>query len=134
MTDTWRIRPRIYISHPIRGDGRGTISENIRRALSVVTGLRLLADDRVDFYCPAEHDEPLQIAWRKGMLSVEQLLEIDYEIIKRCQALIFCNWERSEGVEKEKEFAEAQGIKTFHFPTQIKEALDYVCNETKTPG
>jgi len=45
----------------------------------------------LEIYCPAEHDESLSIAYRKGYLTIDELLNVDCEIISRRNVvLVYC--------------------------------------------
>ena len=42
----------------------------------------------IDFYVPGEHDEFVLIAYRWGVLTEKQILDIDCEIVSRCSFLV----------------------------------------------
>ena len=106
-------KPRIYISHPIRGKAgknftKKIIEENCKKAVELTK--QLAKDFRfVDWYCPAEHDEIIQILYQAGKLSEEDILWADCEIIKRCDGLLVYAFEGiehiSSGMRKEMEAA-----------------------------
>jgi len=76
---------------------------NIAQAIENVKWLRYNFP-QVDWYCPGEVNEPIQVAQDLGFLTVEQVLEIDYYIIKdNCHATLFHRWEDSEGMDGEQQ-------------------------------
>ncbi|RLD97119.1 MAG: hypothetical protein DRI92_06150, partial [Aquificota bacterium] len=81
---------RIYMSHTIRGKhgNKATPAQmqaNKDRALQFANCLRAYFLDwermdglpPVDLYVPAEHDEFVELAWKKKYLNIDQILEID---------------------------------------------------------
>ena len=113
---------RIYLSHPIRGSKRerataDDIYKNCVNAQNVAIEMGAYFNDwnkmdgfpPVDIYCPAEHDEFVQIAFNKGLLTVDKILEIDCDIVKRCDLLI-CYGFVSSGMMTELEFAEKNNV------------------------
>jgi len=100
-----------YLSHPIRGrtDGRSEeqrVKENCEDAIRMAIKLRKKFPN-LDLYCPAEHGLSLQIALKRGLLSIDDVLEIDCEIVKRCKWLFLYMPDQyiSEGMAVERDFA-----------------------------
>ncbi len=92
---------RIYLSHSIRGmKGADATQEdmdaNCERIKLVAINLRRKISSTIELYVPAEHEEFVNIAWREGFLSDEQVLATDCRIIDRCD-LVLCNVEKSKG-------------------------------------
>lgn len=85
---------RIYLSHPIRGKNQDSSPEylfnNNLKARNMADKIRELG---ATVYCPAEHEEFVQLAHDAKFLSVEQILAIDCKIIDRCDVVIFYNHE-----------------------------------------
>lgn len=117
---------RIYLSHSIRG-AKGNdatpedIAHNCRKACDFARLLRVSMPD-VEIYCPAEMDEFPDIALRKGLLSIDDLLEVDCEIISRRDVvLVFCSDNHiSNGMAVEIKYAQSHTI-----PVHIVLSLDH---------
>ena len=86
---------KIYVSHPIRGLKGKDASENDivgnLFAARVVAGIYKDWFPNIDFYVPAEHHDFINRAYEKGYLSIQQILEIDCDILKECDGVIFHN-------------------------------------------
>lgn len=83
---------RAYCSHSIRGKyGNAATDEQMaaNNQKAIEFG-RLLADEfpMIDFYVPGEHDEFVLIAYRWGLITEKQILDVDCEIVSRCNFLI----------------------------------------------
>jgi len=83
---------RIYVSHSIRGKyGKDAtdeqMAENNEKAKRFAQRLRGVFPT-IEFYVPGEHDEFVLIAYRKGILTEEQILKCDCLIINTCNLLI----------------------------------------------
>lgn len=113
---------RVYLSHPIRGAKKERATEddiykNCMVAQDVAIEMGAYFNDwnkmdglpPVDIYCPAEHDEFVQLAFDKKLLTIDNILEIDCDIIKQCDMLI-CYGMVSSGMMTELEFAEKNNI------------------------
>lgn len=98
----------IYYSHPIAGvigaekkDYRYE-NENCKIAIRNVKFLRSTFP-QVLWYCPGEVEIPLQVARQLNLLSIEQVLQIDFYIMKtKCSGTCLHRWEDSMGVDREK--------------------------------
>lgn len=125
---------KIYMSHAIRG-AKGPAATNADMQKNNIAAMRAASIIRqtlrsveakyeveIEIYCPADHDEFVMIAYRRGYLSETQILNVDCAIIERCQALIwYSGLGRSRGAEVEKACAERNCIPIFELP-----ALDTV--------
>lgn len=110
---------RIYVSHAVRGVlplGLGeSLQErceaNNRIAIQLGKELREYWPE-VDWYIPGEHDTFPIAAMGLELLTVDQVLDIDCEIISKCDALFPVRWEPgpSEGMVREWEFAKSHNI------------------------
>lgn len=83
---------RAYISHTIRGKyGVAATNEqrkeNSEKCISFGNALRKEFPN-IDFYIPGEHHEIDTIAYRKGYMTEEQILDIDCVIISRCNFIV----------------------------------------------
>jgi len=83
---------RAYVSHSIRGKFGSNATDVQMQANNqkAINFSKQLAKEfpNIDFYTPGEHDELVLIAYRRGLLTEEQILDIDCEIISRCSFLI----------------------------------------------
>ena len=83
---------RVYISHTIRGKYGVKATdkqriENSERCILFGNALRKEFSN-ISFYIPGEHHEIDTISYRKGYMTEEQILDIDCEIISRCNFLV----------------------------------------------
>ena len=91
---------RIYISHCIRGASGinatdEEIAENCERAKELANELDVFFLSKgldVDLYVPAEHEEFINIAYKKKYLTEEQILDVDCAILNGCDAVIVLDW------------------------------------------
>lgn len=83
---------RAYISHTIRGKYGEKATDEQRRNNSekciFFGGILRKEFSNVDFHIPGEHHELDTIAYRKGYMTEEQILDIDCEIISRCNFIV----------------------------------------------
>lgn len=103
-------KPTIYLAHPMRGKKGDTKASNIdydyqnENCEIALLNLKWLREEfsQVNWYCPAEVETPVQMAHRLGYLTVEQILDIDFNIIKNiCSGAFLHRWEDSVGVDQE---------------------------------
>lgn len=127
---------RLYLSHPIRGKMPEGLSkeeqleiqaENCAQTKYFAQRIRDL-NLPIELYVPAEHEDFIQIAFREGMVTEEQILIVDCKIIDACDGVIYYDpqYGFSNGMDVERlhqERTNKPGI-TFHFasPT-MKEDL-----------
>lgn len=83
---------RAYISHTIRGkQGEGATDaerrEHSEEAIAFGNALRKEFPN-INFYVPGEHHEIDTIAYRKDYMTEEQILDIDCDIISRCNFIV----------------------------------------------
>jgi len=137
-------RYRIYLSHAIRGPkgsfaSEKTIARNCQKAIQVGKQIQayLLDWEKLDgfpagsIYVPAEHDEALRIALDKGFLTVDQILEIDCEIVGRCD-LLLAYGPISSGMKAEIQYAQKHNIPILFFDAwdaQVSRSLKYVLSQ-----
>jgi len=114
---------RIYMSHAIRGArGKDATVEDMQannnaasHAARVIRAY--LYPLPIELYCPGEHDEFVMIAYHKGMLSEQQILDTDCAIVKRCDILVWYSaLGPSSGAEVEKDAAWSYGKPVFVIP------------------
>ena len=83
---------RAYVSHSIRGKfGSAATLEQMEANNQKAIGFgRQLAEGfpNINFYIPGEHDEFVLIAYQKGDLTETQILDIDCDIVSRCNFLV----------------------------------------------
>jgi hypothetical protein len=100
-------KPIIYYSHPIAGVNKPDESyshedENCLIAIENIRWMRKVFT-QVDWYCPGEVEIPMQTARKLHFLTIDQVLEIDFHIIKnKCHGGLLHSWETSIGLSKEK--------------------------------
>jgi len=114
---------RIYMSHAIRGArGKDATAEDMQAnnnaAMKAARVIRAyLYPLPVELYCPGEHDEFVMIAYHKGVLSEEQILDTDCEIVKRCDILVWYSaLGPSSGAEVERDAARLCGTCIVEIP------------------
>lgn len=133
---------RIYLSHPIRGV-KGVIAttedmeNNNKKAINKATEIRiglgsLGLDNYIDtyIYVPAEHDEFIIIGYQKGILSEKDILEIDCDIVARCDLMLIYDWEHhfSKGCKVEFDYAKKHHIPVYTFDddTNVVELVNFI--------
>lgn len=102
---------RIYISHSIRGKfgikaTKEQMTKNCKKAIKLGKWLRENFPDII-WYVPAIHDEFVSIAYIRGYMTEEQILNVDCELIKGCSALLVYSPDNyiSGGMKTEIDFA-----------------------------
>lgn len=83
---------KIYISHPIQGKhGKNATDEemktNCQQAIEFGKVLRKRYPN-VEFYIPAEYEDFVNRAYRLKFLSIRDILCVDCEIVKTCDAVL----------------------------------------------
>jgi len=111
---------RIYMSHAIRGArGKDATAEDMQAnnnaAMKAARVIRAyLYPLPVELYCPGEHDEFVMIAYHKGVLSEEQILDTDCKIVTKCDGLIrYSALGPSKGADIEVAHADADNAPVF---------------------
>ena len=83
---------RAYVSHSIRGKyGAAATNEQMEanNQKAIKFGKQLAKEfSNIKFYIPGEHDEFVLIAYQKGDLTETQILDIDCDIVSRCNFLV----------------------------------------------
>lgn len=107
---------RVYVSHSICGKmGKDATDEymkaNNNKAILFGKNLRYHFPS-VDLYVPGEHDEFVMIAYRKKIISIPEILDVDCEIINQCNFLIAYSPDGfiSNGMQVEIDHANKEGI------------------------
>jgi hypothetical protein len=106
---------RAYLSHPIRGaKGAAATHEDIeannRRAIEFAARVRAEFPG-LDLYVPAEHDELVQESLEQGILTTEQILQIDRYLLARRDILIVFSPDSYIGGGVRVEIEEAQRLR-----------------------
>ena len=83
---------KFYFSHPIRGkDGDKatdrTIQNNCLTAIAMAHSIRQKIIG-LQLYVPGAHDVFVQLAYKNGYITEEQILTVDCQIIDRCDGVI----------------------------------------------
>jgi len=110
---------RAYASHSIRGKmGKDAtpeyMEENNKKAVEFCEQLEKFFPG-IDFYCPGRMDEFVLIAHQRGYLGEKQILDVDCEIVQRCNFLIAYSPDGfiSGGMQIEIDHANKHGIPVF---------------------
>lgn len=130
---------RIYLSHAIRG-AKGALATaedmavNCLKATMFVEVLRMNISYRAasgdllyvehrdgvlelgrgtEFYVPAEHEDFVSLAYQKGYVTESQILEIDCEILGRCDAVLALG-PISSGMRAEIDYANSKNIPVYY--------------------
>jgi len=112
---------RAYLSHPIRGHLGLNATEDIilQNCNIAITGGAIIQEfiPNLNLYVPGEHDEFVQLAYKKGYITETEILDVDCSIIDRCDILLVYDWEHhiSRGMNKEINHAREQSIPIFIF-------------------
>jgi hypothetical protein len=88
-------QPTIYVSHPIRGSNND-FDGNCRKANAAAEKLNRVFPE-VNWYVPSEHDLVLQILWRDKIITEDNILTADLEILRNCHGWCFLHWDESSG-------------------------------------
>jgi len=113
------MRPKCYYAHPVRGvwgldAPKNYIRNNLINATQNVAWLRKLFPD-IEWYCPAEHEDLLEILVEDGCLALDDLMNAEKVYIRRyCSGVLAHEWETSSGVQGEWQ----TGI-DMHMPTML---------------
>jgi hypothetical protein len=107
---------KVYVSHSIRGKkGKDATREDMQHnnRLAIIFGQALRRKfPGIDFYVPGDHDEFVLIAYKKGYLSEDQILDVDCEIVRGCHFVLAYSPDGylSGGMKVEIEYAGDHGI------------------------
>ncbi len=107
---------RLYFAGAVRGVNGDDcepqdVQRNVDNALERVKYLRSHLDDRFVIYCPHEHEDRYQQAWRKGLFKSQDVLDQCCDIVLLCDAiLVTTDPARSEGTRVERALAEQTGM------------------------
>ena len=82
---------RTYVTHSIRGKfGKDATLEQMEanNQKAIEFGITLREEfPMIDFYIPGDHDEFVTISYTKGYLNEKTILEIDCDIVLKCNFL-----------------------------------------------
>jgi len=110
-----------YLSHHIRGpEGDNASDETVAKNTKDAQVMAQMIRDAVpglDVYCPADHDEVIQLLWRRKQVSVSDILDADCTIIANRDFLLAWNPDErpSGGMETEWKYARSINIPCFGF-------------------
>lgn len=82
-----------YVSHAIQGRyGHKATQEqmdaNNLKAIEFVEKLEVEFGDKIDFYVPARHEDFVNRAYKMGLLSIDEILVIDCDIVRSKDILL----------------------------------------------
>lgn len=123
---------KVYMSHPIRGKGGSKTTYEEMKAnnqKAIVKGKDIQSCfPELDVYIPAEHDEFVIIAYQKDYITIDQLLDVDCEIVKKCKLLLVYNWENclGGGMKREVECAKEHNIPVIEFSELDVNVIDKI--------
>lgn len=83
-------RIKCYVSHRISNngtDGDESQQTNCEKAIEFCKQLRGIFPN-IDFYLPAEHEDFVGRSYKKGILTIDQILDIDCEILQTCNFML----------------------------------------------
>ena len=125
---------KVYIAHSIRGIAGANatyeiMEANDQKAIEFVRSLEV-AFPNVDFYCPGEHDEFVLTAWEKGLISENDILDVDCQILSKRHILLVYAHDRyiSNGMLREIISAQLLGIPVF-LATNVIDASEVLNKE-----
>ena len=83
---------RVYLSHAIRGaDGESCTMEqqkvNCDNAIAFAEDI-CKACPWIDLYVPAKHEDFVNKAYSMKYMTIDQILEVDFEIMRECIAIL----------------------------------------------
>lgn len=135
---------RVYLSHPIRGANRVTSKESEKPIMDVNISKALAMGQAIRSYCPfaslyipGEHEEFVNRAYEKYYLIEPTILEIDCDIIRSSDCVLFYNHENkfSSGMHAEWTVVNEEKVPSFTFNNvenslgSIKAFLEKVWND-----
>jgi len=107
---------KVYISHSIQGrKGKDATHEDmVENNLRASTFGAVLSCKfpHIGFYVPGDHDEFVMIAFESGILTIDQILEVDCKILSKRHILLNYIPDQyiSGGMLKENMYAQENGI------------------------
>ena len=123
---------KLYFSHAIRGitGSSEEIEKNCRLATANAAFMRAYLGPKFVVYCPAENDAFPQMAMKKSLLSIENVLAIDCALIEQSDFVLADTSILSKGVRKEIDRALGLGILVFRFAglSELKTGCDFIYN------
>lgn len=99
-------RPLVYYSCPISGakGAEGATSEYIARNCMIakknIEVLQII-EPRIEWFSVAPGDMAVARLYHHGYITIDQIMEIDFEILDRCDGVLAHVWESSEGAKAE---------------------------------
>ena len=122
---------KTYYSASIRGEYGEEASDydiflNCQRAVE----RGMIIRNYFDVFVPHEHDPSMREAWRQGLLPIETILALDCAIVERSSILwVDSDPEESEGVQREIECADNEGIEIVLIYDLSNSELDTLCKK-----
>jgi hypothetical protein len=122
-----RKRHKVYFSHAVRGSlgASATYEQSMANCHRAIYAANIIAEwfDNLDMYVPANAEKFVGYTYLNGMLTDEQILHVDCQILSDCEALIAYDFDTSKGTEIEVKFANDHGIPVFRFKELNLETL-----------
>lgn len=109
-------RIKVYCSHSIQGrkGKKATHEDMVENNLKASTFGAILGCKfpHIDFYVPGDHDEFVMLAYESGILTIDQILEVDCKILSKRHILLNYIPDQyiSGGMLKENMYAQENGI------------------------
>jgi len=100
------LQVRAYYSAAIRGPAGNNatdeqIQKNLQKACIQAEKIQKLLGEQLYIYCPHQHDQLIQLLWRKGQVTDSAILQADLQIQNTCDMTIVNDVIQSGGVELE---------------------------------
>ena len=123
-------RIRLYMSHPIRGSkvNGATLSDQLSNSqIAKDAGFEIMTKiDCLDIYTPGNAEDFVGLTYSKGLLTDTQILDLDCEILKKCDGLICYDFDTSKGVEIEVAYAKKNNIPILRFKELNAQTIDNI--------
>jgi len=129
----------IYLSYPINRDDETNFYRLLQNYTNIGTEIYAYLIDwekmdglpRFRLYVPADHELFIHNAYKSGFLTKEQINSINYNIIEKCDLLIYfsCGFSCGHGtpifynVIKEIEYAKQKGVAVYTMPDLSSTAI-----------
>lgn len=110
---------KLYLSHPVRGSFGSVATTNEQlsnsgKAKKVAFEI-MTAIPHLDLYVPGAAEDFVVLTFTKGLLTDEQIIEIDCEILEKRDGLLVYTFDKSTGVDKEIKKAKELGKPIYTF-------------------
>jgi len=131
------MKVKAYLSHTIRGAKsieatHEDMRQNCDKAIKIAEGIRERLCSIIDMYVPAENETFVQIAFDAGILTEDQILDVDCRIIDQKDMVIVLveNGWIGGGIDVEVKHANDNHIPVFF--VELSDAMDLVWRNLTT--